>query len=241
MTGGSKGIGAATCALLAGNGVKIGVVARGIDGAETVAVGLREAGAEAVAVAADCVEPTEVERARLEVEEQLGEVELLVPFAGGFDSFTTVAEMQIEEYHSVVAANLTSTFVTVHSFLPGMIARGRGSIVTMSSISGRFLDRPTQAVYAATKAGVAMFTRHLALEVGPHGIRANCVAPGTTRSERIERFMSPETIEGVAAMSPLGRLGEADDTANATVFLLSASASWLTGVTLDVNGGRVML
>ena len=138
-------------------------------------------------------------------------------------------------------ANLTSTFITVREFLPGMIERRRGSIVTMSSISARYLDKLTQAAYAAAKAGVIMFTRHLALEVGEHGIRVNCVAPGTTMSERIERLMDDEAIERTTRLSPLRRLGTPDDTAHATVFLLSDAASWLTGVTIDVNGGRVML
>jgi 3-oxoacyl-[acyl-carrier protein] reductase len=241
VTGGSKGIGAATCRLLAANGVKVAVVARGAETAEELANELRTGGADAVALVADCTDAASVDTARRSAEEQLGPVDLLVAFAGGFESFTPVAEMTLEEWRQVLEANLTSTFVTVRAFLPGMIERGNGSIVTMSSISARYLDKLTQAAYAASKAGVIMFTRHLAIEVGPHGIRANCVAPGTTMSERIERVMSDEAIERTRLLSPLQRLGEPDDTANATVFLLSDAASWLTGVTLDVNGGRVML
>jgi 3-oxoacyl-[acyl-carrier protein] reductase len=241
VTGGSKGIGAATCRLLAANRVKVAVVARGAEAAEALSTELRRAGSDSVALTADCAVPGEVDDARRATEEQLGEVDLLVAFAGGFEAFTPVAEMTVEEWREVLEANLTSTFVTVRAFLPGMIERRRGSIVTMSSISGRFLDKLTQAAYAAAKAGVVMFTRHLALEVGRHGVRANCVAPGTTRSERIERVMSDEAIERTAGLSPLGRLGEPEDTAHATLFLLSDAASWLTGVTLDVTGGRVML
>jgi 3-oxoacyl-[acyl-carrier protein] reductase len=241
VTGGSKGIGAATCRLLAAGGVKVGVVARGADAAEALAMEIREAGGEAIAVGADCRRSEEIEAARSSVEEQFGQVDLLVPFAGGFESFTPVAELTLAEWSEVIDWNLTSTFVTVHAFLPGMIERRRGSIVTMSSISARFLDKLTQAAYAAAKAGVMMFTRHLALEVGEFGIRANCVAPGTTMSDRIERVMSPEAIERTSRMSPLGRLGTPEDTANATIFLLSEAASWLTGVTIDVSGGRVML
>lgn len=241
VTGGSKGIGAATCRLLAAGGVNVAVVARGLDAAEALARELREAGGEALAVTADCSRPDDVEAARSATEERFGPVDLLVPFAGGFDAFTPVAEMTVEEWRDVVEANLTSTFVTVRAFVPGMIERRRGSIVTMSSISGRFLDKTTQAAYAAAKAGVIMFTRHLALEVGEHGIRANCVAPGTTMSERIERVMSPEAIERTSRMSPLGRLGLPEDTAHATIFLLSDASSWLTGITIDVTGGRVML
>jgi 3-oxoacyl-[acyl-carrier protein] reductase len=241
VSGGSKGIGAATCRLLAANGVKVAVVARGLDAAQELAAELRAGGAEAIALAADCSLPDDVDCARRAAEEQLGPVDLLVPFAGGFESFTPVHEMSLEEWQQVIDANLTSTFVTVRSFLPGMIERKRGSIVTMSSISGRFLDKLTQSAYAAAKAGVIMFTRHAAIELGPHGIRVNSVAPGTTMSERIERVMSPEAIERTAAMSPLGRLGVPEDIAHATVFLLSDVAGWLTGVTIDVAGGRVML
>ena len=202
---------------------------------------LREAGGSAIALAADCSRPDEVTQARQATEDALGPVESLVPFAGGFDSFTPVLEMTLEEWQQVIDANLTSTFVTVHEFLPGMVERRAGSIVTMSSISARFLDKLTQAAYAAAKAGVIMFTRHAALELGEHNVRVNCVAPGTTTSERIERVMSDEAIARTTAMSPLGRMGKPDDTAHATVFLLSEVSSWLTGITIDVTGGRVML
>jgi len=122
-----------------------------------------------------------------------------------------------------------------------MMERRSGSIVTMASNGGRLLDKPLQAAYAAAKGGVVMFTRHLALEMGPYGIRANAVAPATTRSERIERIMDAEAIARTAAMSPLGRLGTPADTANAALFLFSGAASWLTGITIDVAGGRIML
>ena len=178
---------------------------------------------------------------RERVEAELGPVELLAAFAGGFDHFTPIEEIGPDEWRDVIERNLTSTFLTVREFPPGMIERGRGSIVTMASISARVLDKPTTASYAAAKAGVIMFTRHLALEVGKHGIRANCVAPGTTRTERIDAIMSPEAIAWTAGLSPLGRMGAPEDTANATVFLLSEASSWLTGVTIDVSGGRVML
>jgi 3-oxoacyl-[acyl-carrier protein] reductase len=241
VTGGSKGIGAATCRLLAANGVKVAIVARGLDAAEALAQELRDGGADAIALTADCAQPEAIERARDATEEALGPVELLVPFAGGFESFTPVTEMTVEEWREVIDANLTSTFVTVRAFLPGMVERKRGSIVTMSSISARFLDKLTQAAYAAAKAGVIMFTRHAAIELGPHNVRVNCVAPGTTVSERIERVMDSAAIARTAAMSPLGRMGTPDDTAHATVFLLSDVSGWMTGVTLDVTGGRVML
>lgn len=238
VTGGSKGIGAATCEALVANRARVAVNARSRDALESFVETL---GGGAIAVAGDCTNESDMRTLRETVEAELGPPDLLVVFAGGFESFTPVAEMELAEWTEVIEANMTSTFVTVREFVPGMLERGRGAIVTMSSISGRFLDKPTQAAYAAAKAGVAMFTRHLALELGPHGIRANCVAPGTTTSERITRVMSEEAIARTSSLSPLGRLGTPEDSANATLFLLSEASSWLTGVTIDVAGGRVML
>lgn len=238
VTGGSKGIGAATCELLAANGVKVAVVGRSQEAIDAL---LPRLGGEAIGISADCIDPAAIERLREEVEGRLGPVELLAPFAGGFDSFTSVERMGAEEWRAVIESNLTSTFLTVSPFLEGMIERGAGSIVTMSSVSARVLDKHTQAAYAAAKGGVIAFTRHLAFELGDRGVRANCVAPGTTMSERIERLMSEEEIRRTASLSPLRAMGTPEDTANATVFLLSDAASWLTGLTIDVSGGRVMM
>lgn len=238
VTGGSKGIGASTCELLVENGAKVAVVGRSQGPIDALVERLGEG---AIGVSADCTDPAALARVRAEAEERLGPVELLAPFAGGFGAFTPVAEMSLEEWRTVIEDNLTSTFITVKAFLDGMLERGAGSIVTMSSISARFLDKPTQAAYAASKAGVVMFTRHLALEVGEQGVRVNSVAPGTTMSERIERIMTEEEIERTKALSPLRLMGMPEDTAHATVFLLSDAARWLTGVTIDINGGRVMM
>lgn len=238
VTGGSKGIGASTVELLVANGVKVGVVGRSRRPLDEL---VERLGDGTVAISADCTDPGALQRVRSEVEERFGPVELLAPFAGGFGAFNPVAEMTLEEWRTVLDDNLTSTFITVKAFLGGMLDRGSGSIVTMSSISARFLDKPTQAAYAAAKAGVIMFTRHLALEVGERGVRVNSVAPGTTMSERIERIMDEDAIERTKRLSPMNQMGMPEDSANATVFLLSEAARWLTGVTLDVNGGRVML
>jgi 3-oxoacyl-[acyl-carrier protein] reductase len=126
-------------------------------------------------------------------------------------------------------------------FLPPMLEKQRGAVVTMASNGARLLDKPLTASYVAAKAGVVQFTRHVAREVGPRGVRLNCVAPATTSSERIEQIMDEASRSWTASLSPLGRLGMPYDTAQATLFLLSDAAGWLTGVTLDVAGGRVML
>lgn len=241
VTGGSKGIGAATCQLLAENGVRVAVVARDRDGIDAKVAELIAAGGDAIGVVARCQVWDDVFALRTEVAAHLGAVDILMPFAGGFSRLRGVVDTTESEWRADLDANLTSTFLTVKAFLPDMIERQRGTIVTMASNAGRLLDIQLAASYAAAKAGVIMFTRHLALEVGRCGIRANCVAPATTRSQRVEGLMTSERLSEIAEMSPLGRVGTPWDTAQAAVFLVSDAASWLTGVTLDVAGGRVML
>jgi 3-oxoacyl-[acyl-carrier protein] reductase len=121
-----------------------------------------------------------------------------------------------------------------------MIERRSGSIVTMASTAGRL---PSQAPvpYSAAKAGILMFSRNLANEVAKFGIRVNSIAPGAVLTERTRSFMSEAQQREVAALHPLGRLGSPEDIALATLFLMSESSSWITGITLDVAGGRVML
>lgn len=241
VTGGSKGIGAATARMLAANGVRVAVNARSRPGIDAIVEELRAVGGEALGISGDAGELSEVERVRDQVEAELGPIDILLPFAGGFGAFTPIEETSEREWREVVDWNLTSTFLAVRAIVPGMIEREGGAIVTMASNGGRYLDKLLTASYAAAKAGVVQFTRHVAMELGPHGIRVNAIAPATVASERVERIMDDEALLKVAEMSPLGRIGTPEDCALATLFLVSDSAGWLTGVTLDVAGGRIML
>lgn len=241
VTGGSKGIGLATCRLLAGNGTKVAVIARGREAVDATVEELVGAGGEAIGHVADCTRFGEIEDARRSTEEKLGPVDILMPFAGGFGSRTPTHEISEDEWRYVVNSNLTSTFLTVKSFLPGMIDRRRGSIVTMASNAGRYLDITLTSSYAAAKAGIAMFTRHVAKEVGRYGIRANVVAPATLATDRVKGVMDDAMLASIGAMAPLGRIGQPEDAAHAAVFLASDAASWLTGISIDVAGGRIMM
>jgi 3-oxoacyl-[acyl-carrier protein] reductase len=241
VTGGSRGIGAASCRMLAANGARVAVCARSEEGVQAVVSELRATGADAVGIAADCIDGEQVEQLVARTEGELGPVDILLPYAGGFNRFAPVDEVDEDYWREVLDANLTSTFLAVKAVLPSMMARGSGVIVTMASCSGRVLDKLVTAPYAAAKAGVIQFTRHAAIELGPHGIRVNSIAPATVSSERVERIMDPESRARVAAMSPLGRMGTPDDCALATLFLVSDSSAWLTGVTLDIAGGRIMI
>ncbi len=241
VTGGSKGIGAATCRLFARQGASVAVNGRDQADIETVVGEITEMGGQAMAAIADCRDFAAIEHIRTELELRFGPADILATFAGGFSAYKLVHEITEEEWHSVMDANATTTFLAIKSFLPGMIERRRGSIVTMASNAARFLDILTTAPYAASKAAVISLTRHVAKEVGQYGVRINCVAPATVLSDRVRNLMPESRRAEVAAMSPLGRMGEPDDVALATLFLSSESYNWLTGVTLDVAGGRIML
>jgi 3-oxoacyl-[acyl-carrier protein] reductase len=242
VTGGSKGIGAATCILLGHNRARVAVCGRDQADIDRVVSETREAGAPDVAgLTADLTSPDAVARLRAEVEEQLGPADVLFAFAGGFGARTPVLQTELEEWNGVVESNLTSTFLSLREFGAGMAERGSGSIVTMASNAARFLDIKLTASYAAAKAGIAMLSRHAALELGEHGVRVNVLAPATILSERVKRNMDEERLAQIAAMSPLGTIGVPEDPAMAALFLASDSARWMTGVTLDVAGGRIMM
>jgi 3-oxoacyl-[acyl-carrier protein] reductase len=242
VTGGSKGIGAATCVLLGHNRARVAVCGRDQETIERVSSDTREAGAAAAAgIAADLATEDGVSRLRADVEDRLGPAEVLFAFAGGFGARTPLLETELDEWNHVVESNLTSTFLTLREFAPGMVERGSGSIVTMASNAARFLDIKLTASYAAAKAGIMMLSRHAALELGPHGVRVNVLAPATILSERVKRNMDEERLRSIAEMSPLGTIGVPEDPALAALFLASDSARWMTGVTLDVAGGRIMM
>jgi 3-oxoacyl-[acyl-carrier protein] reductase len=241
VTGGSGGIGAATCRLLAVNGARVAVNGRDPSRIEAVVDVIRDDGGEAVGVAGDCTDPAAVGRVREAVEEELGPVEVLAAFVGGGRARPgPVADVPEEDWRSTLDGSLTATFLTLKSFLPGMLQRGRGAIVTMASSAARLPGLGAPAAYMAAKAGVIMLTRQVASEAGPHGVRANCLAPHTILTEQIRQVAPEEWRERMAAAIPLRRLGTPEDVAQAAVFLASDSAAWLTGITLDVAGGYVM-
>jgi 3-oxoacyl-[acyl-carrier protein] reductase len=240
VTGGSRGIGAATARLLAAHGVSVGVGGRDVAAIATVVDDIRARGGRAVPAAADSTDDAALDRAYATVTEAFGPVTLLAAFAGGIGRPQPTETLAPETWRHVIEGNLTATFLAVRAALPAMIDRGKGSIVTMSSSAGR---QPSQAnvAYAAAKAGVSMLSKHLAAEMGRRGIRVNCLAPSAVVNERMAATLSEEARDQLGSEFPLGRLGLPEDVAGAAVFLLSEEASWITGVTLDLSGGRVIV
>ena len=146
-----------------------------------------------------------------------------------------------EGWRASIDSNLTSAFLTLKSFLPGMKARKRGAIVTIASAAARKPHPNAPIAYAAAKAGLITLTQDAAAQVAPDGIRANCIAPETILTERnVERI--PEALrETLAASHPIQRLGTPQDVAAAALFLVSDQSAWISGVVLDVAGGAVLV
>ncbi|MEU7870846.1 SDR family NAD(P)-dependent oxidoreductase [Dactylosporangium sp. NPDC049140] len=240
VTGGSRGIGAATCRALATNGVRVAVNGRDPAAVESLVGEIAAAGGTALAVPGDATDGAVVHRIREEVERALGPVDILAPFVGGQGRPVPTHELGAEQWRATVEADLTSVFLAVSEVLPGMIERRTGTIVTMSSTAGR-MPGLASAAYAAAKAGVVMFSKHLAAEVGRHGIRVNCLAPSAVLNSRMRQHMTDEQLDELATHFPLGRIGRPEDVAEAVLYLASDAASWITGATLDLTGGRVIV
>ncbi|QFY07489.1 glucose 1-dehydrogenase [Nonomuraea phyllanthi] len=237
VTGGSGGIGRETARVLAEQGMRVVV-----NGRDPVAIeaAVKEIGGSAIGVAADTTDSAAVEAMREEVERRLGPVDVLAIFAGGGTGRPRPIDQTSEDdWHATLNANLTSTFLVIKSFLPRMRERRSGSIITMSSLAAR-TPTPASVAYTAAKAGIIALTKQLAHELAPTGIRVNAVAPSTIMTDRLEGRMPQEFKDRMLAEHPLGRLGTPLDVANVAAFLASDASSWLTGLTIDVAGGKWM-
>ena|ERR1700674_65116 len=242
VTGSSRGIGAAIAKLFAREGAKVVVHGRDRAALASVRSQIEQDGGKALDVIGDVTRFAEIEAMRQRIEQEVGPVEILVAnAAGGRATPGPFEEIAEEAWHSCVDGSLTATFLTIKSILPGMKQRGAGTILTISSAAARRPHPQSPVPYAAAKAGIEMLTQHLATQVGPHGIRVNCIAPETILTERnISRIPDAQKNSLIDA-HPIKRLGTPEDVARAALFLVSEDAGWITGVVLDVAGGAVMV
>jgi len=242
VTGSSRGIGAAIARRFAAAGALVALHGREEQALAGVANAIREAGGHAIEMTGDVTDFGAVEGIRAQVEREIGPIDVLVANAGG--SFTPPAALEdIPEdgWRASIDGNLTATFLTLKSIVPGMKARRRGAIITISSAAARRPHPRSPMPYAAAKAGLGLMTQALAMQVGPFGIRANCIAPETILTERNRTRIGGAQQLAMAEQHPLQRLGDPDDVAEAALYLASDRAAWITGVVLDVAGGAVMV
>ncbi|MEU3098794.1 SDR family oxidoreductase [Streptomyces sp. NPDC006967] len=239
VTGGSRGIGAATCLRLAAEGHDVVVnYVRDAAAAESVAEGVRAAGARAVTVRADTAVEADAERLFEVAERELGPVTGLVNNAAVTGPLGRFTEADTGTLRRVVDVNLMGTLLCSRRAAQLMVPRGEGVIVNISS-GAATLGSPNEYVhYAATKAAVDALTLGLAKELGPDGIRVNAVAPGVIDTEMHAAMGAPDRARQVAGAIPLRRAGQAEEIAAAVAWLMSPDASYTTGTVLRVAGGR---
>jgi 3-oxoacyl-[acyl-carrier protein] reductase len=242
VTGSSRGIGAAIATLFAQEGAHVVVHGRDADALEAVRARLEATGTHVMSVSADLTRFDEVEAMRERIEQRFGAVDTLVANAGGSPVRPSpLEEISEQDWRASVDANLTATFLTIKSFLPGMRQRSRGTIITMSSAAARRPNPRSPIAYAAAKAGIELLTKDVAAQAGPDGVRCNCIAPETILTERNKREI-PEGIQSALCDThPIQRLGTPQDVAQAAVFLASDDASWISGIVVDVAGGSVLI
>jgi 3-oxoacyl-[acyl-carrier protein] reductase len=171
------------------------------------------------------------------VDEEAGGADYLVNCAGGYAPLVPTLKITESEYDMVLDSNLKGTFLCCQAAIPAMIRKASGAIVNFSSLAGRQTSPALGSHYTAAKAGILGLTRHIAKEFGAQGVRANAVAPGTTEGERIVGLLTPQDRENQLKDIPLGRFTTPKDLADVVLFLLSDRARYITGATIDVNGG----
>jgi len=239
VTGASRGIGTAiaTAAGEAGADVAVGY-RESAEAAAAVLDTLRAMGRRASAFAADVSDPADARRLVAEVEGHFGRIDGLVNNAGIMPS-SPVLEMTDEEWDEVLRTNLFGPFYCTRAVLPGMVERGTGSIVMISSRLGQ-IGWPELAHYSAAKAGLLGLTKSLAREFGPRGVRVNAVAPGFTITDMSRDLVDTESGQRRLAELPSQRFAEPEDIASSVVFLLSDAASVYFGQTLSPNSGGFM-
>ena len=238
VTGGGRGIGAAVAAELAARGARVAILDTDADLAAETA---RACGGRAEVC--DVADRAAVDRACERVEAALGPVDTLVNNAGISPKRdgkpVPVWEMDGADWDAVIAVNLTGCFNMARRLTPGMVARKRGWIVNMASVSGRVWTPLVGGHYTATKTALVGLTRQWAGELGPHGVRVNAVAPGRIATP-LAKLTAPETNQAIVAATPLGRAGEPEEVARAVCFLSGPDAEFVTGAVLDVSGGWMM-
>lgn len=242
ISGASSGIGAATAAVLADLGARVAIgYQHNQAGADAVAAAIVASGGMAMAIRADLRHADEAGSLAERAASALGPIDILVNNAGSL-----VARMRIDQtteatWDEIQDLNLKSVVMASKAVVPGMIARTSGAIVNVASIAARNGGGPGAGAYSAAKGGVIAYTKALAKELAPHGIRVNAVSPGVIDTPFHQVFSTPEIIRALVAAIPLGRVGLPVECAKVIAFLASAAASYVVGETIEVNGGQLML
>ena len=239
VTGAGGEVGKSISRRLASEGCKVVLVGR--DHAKLTKAASQIGGDKKnlLTVSADITREAEVLSAVEQTLSAFDRIDILVNNAGMINDPAPFHETTEEQWSGVIGTNLVGTFQATKAVIPIMMRNGGGSIVSISSVLGvRAIPNVPLSIYAATKAGIIMFSRSIAVEYGPHGIRSNCVCPSTIKSSIIEPYLQDENAKKVLESSfPLRKIGEPDDISGAVAYLCSDDAKWITGTVMMVDGG----
>jgi NAD(P)-dependent dehydrogenase (short-subunit alcohol dehydrogenase family) len=239
VTGGGSGIGRATAIMMAKWGARLVVVDIDRGAAETTVSEIQKSGGKAETAIVDvCIEDQVIPFFE-KVSRDYGRIDILVNGVGGGKP-ARVSEITGSDWDSMFAFNTKSSFLCSREAARFMAASGGGRIINVASLAGQTSSVLQGAHYSAAKAAVIGLTRHMARELGPLGIHVNAIAPGPTRTERVDRQMTPERRQALISRLPLRRMATPEDQAGVILFLASSLSNYVTGVTIDVSGGILL-
>jgi NAD(P)-dependent dehydrogenase (short-subunit alcohol dehydrogenase family) len=243
VTGASRGIGAATAITLARNGVSRLLLHYNSHkaGIDEVAGAVRGQGAQAEAIQANLAQVSGIHDFLDKLKQSNAAPDILVNNAGSLVKRAKLLEFTEGLYDEVMNLNVKSAWFITQAMAPGMIERGGGAIVNLSSIAARNGGGPGATVYAAAKATIAAMTKGLAKELAPKGIRVNAVSPGTVDNDFHAQFSTRQILDSVIAQTPAGTLGTNEEIADTILFLCSHAARYIHGQTIEINGGMYMV
>lgn len=236
VTGAGAGIGRAIAQTFAAAGAAVVVTDRAHVDAQKVAVDIANSGGRSLALACDVTEPEQLDAAVAGAIGTFGRLTILVNNAGG--GGPKPFDMPMSDFRWAYDLNVFSLFRLTQLAAPHMAEAGGGAVLNISSMAGENRNQ-RMASYGSSKAAVNHLTRNIAFDLGPRGIRVNAIAPGAIRTDALASVLTPEVETAMLRHTPLGRLGEAADIANAALFLCSRAASWISGQVLTVSGGGV--
>jgi 3-oxoacyl-[acyl-carrier protein] reductase len=240
VTGAGRGIGRAVAERFAADGAAVAVVDLDDAGAAETVAAIEAAGGRALAVHADVTRPADVEALAATTTTAFGTIDVLVNNAGILRS-TPAADVTPEEWHLVVDANLTGSFLCARAAYPALRATARGRIVNIASMAGRATSTLGGVHYTTAKAGVLGLTRHLAREWARDGITVNAISPGIVDTPMVRGSTDPARMSQVLASIPMGRLADASEIAALVCFLASDEAAYITGANVDIHGGELII
>jgi 3-oxoacyl-[acyl-carrier protein] reductase len=242
VTGASRGIGYATAVTFGTQGVNVAIHYGGHkQGAEEALADIEKAGGKGIVVTGDVADKAAVDAMVAQTQKELGPIDYCVANAGTLVERCQIKDMDPELWHRCLGVNLHSFYYTVKAVLPSMIERKTGAIVGTSSLAARLGGGMGAAAYAAAKAGMNGLTRTLAKELAQYNIRVNNVSPGLIKTKYHEDFNTPEGVEKATASIPLKRWGTWEDVSDVILFLCAEESRYMTGQTLEVNGGMFNL